>query len=82
VSFTDEQLAEFQFVQRKMAEFDASVAECGDVICPRCKRKAVGWPLKRADVCSPKDWADCLRHPSVILNRQAKEAKLAAERQP
>lgn len=39
----------------------------GTVICPRCHRKAVGWPLRRGDRCSPKDWAVCLREPAVIL---------------
>ena len=31
-------------------------------ICPRCKRKAVGWPTKRPDVCSPVDWVHCIRN--------------------
>jgi hypothetical protein len=31
-------------------------------ICPRCKRIAKGWPLQRADRCSPKYWAYCLRN--------------------
>jgi hypothetical protein len=43
--------------------------------CPRCEREAVGWVLRRADVCAPKGWAHCLREPSVILAKQAaKEA--------
>lgn len=29
--------------------------------CPRCGRVNDPWPLKRADVCSPKDWAVCIR---------------------
>lgn len=35
--------------------------------CPRCNRLAVGWPLKRADVCSPAGWKNCLREPSAII---------------
>lgn len=31
------------------------------IICPRCGRENHPWPLKRADVCSPKDWAHCIR---------------------
>ena len=31
-------------------------------ICPRCQRIATGWPLKRADVCAPPQWAQCLRN--------------------
>lgn len=34
--------------------------------CPRCMREAHGWSLKRADVCSPSDWANCIRDPQVI----------------
>lgn len=33
------------------------------MLCPRCKREMVGWPLKRADVCSPKYWVSCIRSP-------------------
>jgi hypothetical protein len=36
------------------------------MICPRCKREAVGWPLRRADRCSPKDWVRCLREPDNV----------------
>ena len=35
--------------------------------CPRCNREAMGWPLRRKDICSPQGWAFCLREPSVIL---------------
>jgi len=45
------------------------------MICPRCKREAVGWPLVRPDYCSPKDWASCLRNPWDIY--QAEEKRLA-----
>jgi hypothetical protein len=40
------------------------------MICPRCGRQAVGWPLKRADVCSPKNWVDCIRNPEDIIAKQ------------
>lgn len=53
------------------------------IVCPRCKREAVGWPLRRLDKCSPQGWVVCLREPSVIgaevrrplmpLLRQSKE---------
>lgn len=38
--------------------------------CPRCQREATGWPLQRADVCSPKEWASCLRNPETIIAKQ------------
>ena len=41
--------------------------------CPRCKREAVGWPLKRPDICSPKGWAYCIRDPEDIIKAK-KEA--------
>jgi len=37
------------------------------VVCPRCNRVTTGWPLHRADVCSPKDWGECIRQPGVII---------------
>lgn len=40
------------------------------VICPRCRRVAVGWPLHRADVFSPSWWVHCLREPDAILAQQ------------
>jgi hypothetical protein len=39
------------------------------MICPRCKRVAVGWPLRRADVCAPKGWIHCLREPETIASK-------------
>jgi len=41
-----------------------------EVICPRCKRLAVGWPLKRADICSPKYWRNCIREPESVLTKK------------
>lgn len=41
------------------------------MICPRCKREAKGWPVYRADVCSPSDWVSCIREPVNILRAQA-----------
>ena len=29
--------------------------------CLRCGRVLDPWPLRRADVCSPKHWARCIR---------------------
>jgi hypothetical protein len=39
------------------------------IICPRCKREAVGWPLLRVDVCAPKYWVKCLREPETIIKK-------------
>lgn len=41
------------------------------VTCPRCKREAYGWPLKRADVCAPKEWVHCLRNPETIIAKRS-----------
>jgi hypothetical protein len=38
-----------------------------EVYCLRCHRLMVGWPLHRADICAPKDWAHCLRWPVRAL---------------
>jgi hypothetical protein len=38
-----------------------------EVVCPRCHRPAVGWPLERGDRCSPPDWANCIRDPATVL---------------
>lgn len=59
----EQRLAEFVQTQRLMAAFDQRVADHGLVTCPRCKREARGWPLKRADLCSPKHWVYCIRDP-------------------
>jgi hypothetical protein len=45
------------------------------VICPRCKREAVGWPLKRADVCSLKSWEVCIREPHEIERKKRLKVK-------
>lgn len=42
-----------------------------EIICPRCKRPVTGWLLKRADVCSPKDWATCIRQPEAVMKSPA-----------
>ena len=39
------------------------------MLCPRCKREAVGWPWRRPDVCSPKTWASCIREPEAIMEK-------------
>ncbi len=44
------------------------------IVCPRCQREALGWPLRRADLCSPKGWAFCLREPEAIVAQQARQA--------
>ena len=41
-----------------------TVLEPVAVTCDRCKREMRPWPLRRADVCSPKDWAYCIRQAS------------------
>lgn len=40
------------------------------MICPRCKREATGWPLRRADLCSPRDWVNCIRNPEAIITKE------------
>lgn len=40
------------------------------MICPRCKREAVGWPLERGDRCSPPKWAKCIREPYNIRKEE------------
>jgi len=42
-----------------------------EIVCPRCKRIAKGWPLHRPDVCSPKEWMNCIREPTVIEAKQS-----------
>lgn len=46
-------------------------------ICPRCKRVATGWLLKRADVCSPKHYAQCMRQ---VADVEADIARRAAKK--
>lgn len=49
------------------------------VVCPRCLRAAVGWPLARRDLCAPPTWAVCLRNPETVLSKltDRDRAKLA-----
>jgi hypothetical protein len=42
-------------------------ANGGEVICPRCKRPTMGWPLKRRDTCGGKDAVYCIRDPGAAL---------------
>jgi hypothetical protein len=44
-------------------------------VCPRCKRVATGWSLRRADVCSPKDWAQCIRQMADVEADIARRAE-------
>jgi len=37
------------------------------IICPRCKRLAVGWMYERGDRCAPAGWRDCIRDPYAIV---------------
>lgn len=32
-----------------------------DTTCRKCGRPQDPWPLRRADLCSPPDWAVCIR---------------------
>lgn len=51
------------------------------IICPRCKREVMGWPLWRPDLCSPKDWAKCIRNETdVILQLERIEQKRLAKK--
>ena len=38
------------------------------LICPRCKREVVGWPLRRSDNCSPKHWVTCIRNLMTVIS--------------
>lgn len=43
--------------------------EKGQLLCDRCGRPVVGWPLKRGgDICSPDQWVNCIREPQAVLN--------------
>ena len=44
-------------------------ANGGEVICPRCRRPARGWPLRRPfpDRCGERRAVTCLRDPEVIV---------------
>lgn len=48
-------------------------------LCPRCGRPVKPWPLKRADVCAPDDFQDCIRHWPDIMKA---ERQLVARSQP
>lgn len=53
----------------------------GVLVCDRCGRQAVGWPLKRADVCSGPDWVYCIRNPpEVMASWRAHERKAVPAR--
>jgi hypothetical protein len=64
-----EDRAAYDFIQ----EFDARIAKIlaangGEVICPRCRKPALGWPLKLpGDRCRSKDAVACMRDPEVVL---------------
>lgn len=45
------------------------------VTCNRCGREAVGWPLARADLCSPRDWVSCIREPESVVRVGEKRAQ-------
>jgi hypothetical protein len=46
------------------------------MICPRCKRLLEPWPLKRNDMCAPKDWKVCIR---TVENVRAQERRQAVK---
>jgi hypothetical protein len=62
-----------------LTAFDARIAAVldangGEVICPRCNRPALGWPLPRADRCSERRAVSCMRDPEVALTDIARRA--------
>jgi hypothetical protein len=64
---------------RAMKAFDAYVERTlsehgGEIICPRCKRPTLGWPLKRPDKCSEKRAVHCMRDPQAVLDDIARRA--------
>lgn len=42
--------------------------------CPRCERRVEPWPLKRADVCAPREWVVCIRHWPDIMKAEKRLA--------
>lgn len=59
--------------------FDPPAAVATERICPRCKRATDGWPLRRADVCSPRWWGRCIRTPQPDWPLVTPEMSRAAE---
>jgi hypothetical protein len=56
----------------RLKAFDARIeavlaANGGDVICPRCRKPAYGWPLKRGDRCNTPGAVHCMRDPETVL---------------
>lgn len=47
------------------------------IICDRCGRETRDWPIKRPDVCSPKDWQYCIRTPENIAATKAARKEVA-----
>jgi hypothetical protein len=47
---------------RATTESRPTMTTMTETTCPRCKRPAYGWPVKRPDTCSPKHWAHCIRN--------------------
>ena len=66
-------LTDAQAVQRVDAYY-AAVARLKPRLCPKCQRKASGWPLYRGDKCSPAAWVNCIRHPRREWKRAPVEA--------
>ena len=62
----EDQQGEYAIAARAQYAMDLLAARV-PVTCPRCKRRAVGWPVLRGDRCSPRDWVDCIRDPGMIL---------------
>jgi hypothetical protein len=51
------------------------------LICPRCRREVRPWPIKRYDVCAPKDWIYCIRtYPAVWRDLEKQEKGLQLRR--
>jgi len=64
----EEDLAAYDFIQAFNARIEAILAASGgEVICPRCRKPACGWPLRRGDRCNERGAVYCLRDPEVVL---------------
>lgn len=53
-----------KFAKRTQAEM---YADDGQLRCDRCGRVVSPWPCQRPEVCSPKDWANCIRQIEPVL---------------
>ena len=77
-----EDLVAYDLLQAHDARIAAILAaNGGEVICPRCRKPAVGWPLRRGDRCGERGAVQCLRDPETVLADIVRRAERGARRQ-